>query len=183
MEQKVVKNVPVESLRLHESVGIVPEMSLEEWEELLESIKEKGIQVPVHALEDGRILDGRHRLKAAKELGIKEIDVIYHQMDDIAAIEFIRDTATKRRNLTPAQRAAVVLEAEDLCRQIVEEKRKNSLGNLKKGDKRPDLALGPSREKDSNIPDECYSTHREKDGEIPDGVPGPHREKVVKIIF
>jgi hypothetical protein len=143
VEQKVVKNVSVESLRLHESVGIVPEMSLEEWEELLESIREKGIQVPVHALEDGRVLDGRHRLKAAKELGIKEIDVIYHKMNDIEAIEFVRNTATKRRNLTPAQKAAIVLEAEDLCKKIAEAKRLNSLSNLKQGSYIPDGVQGP----------------------------------------
>ncbi|GGK33152.1 hypothetical protein GCM10010965_27480 [Caldalkalibacillus thermarum] len=142
-KEKVVKNVPVESLRLHESVGIVPEMSLEEWEELLESIREKGIQVPVHALEDGRVLDGRHRLKAAKELGIREIDVIYHDMNDIEAIEFVRNTATKRRNLTPSQKAAIVLEAEDLCKKIAEAKRLNSLSNLKQGSRIPDVAQGP----------------------------------------
>lgn len=142
-KEKVVKNVPVESLRLHESIGIVPEMSLEEWEELLESIREKGIQVPVHALEDGRVLDGRHRLKAAKELGIREIDVIYHDMNDIEAIEFVRNTATKRRNLTPSQKAAIVLEAEDLCKKIAEAKRLNSLSNLKQGSRIPDVAQGP----------------------------------------
>jgi len=49
---------------------VMPELSAEEYRALKEDIKENGILVPITVDEDGKIIDGHHRLKAAEELGI-----------------------------------------------------------------------------------------------------------------
>jgi len=49
---------------------VMPELSAEEYRALKEDIKENGILVPITVDEDGKIIDGHHRLKAAQELGI-----------------------------------------------------------------------------------------------------------------
>ena len=54
-----------------EYASMVPELSKEEYESLKQSIKENGLWVPIVVNNDGVILDGHHRYKACKELGIK----------------------------------------------------------------------------------------------------------------
>lgn len=188
METKI-QSVPVSKLVEHERVGMVPTMTDDEWNEFLESVKEKGIQVPIAALKDGRVLDGRHRLKAARELGIQTVDVIYHDFDEIGAIEFIRDTATKRRNLTAGQKAAIVLEAEDLCKKIEETSRQKQLSGLKHVNKAIVQAHGPERGRINPTLDEKAIVHvqgrerrqtRDKLGEIA-GVSGKTIDRVKKV--
>ena len=54
-----------------EYASLVPELSPEEYESLKQSIKEKGLYVPIIVNQDGIVLDGHHRFKACQELGIQ----------------------------------------------------------------------------------------------------------------
>jgi ParB/RepB/Spo0J family partition protein len=54
---------------------ILPELSEEEYQRLKSSIKENGVLSPVLVDDSYRVLDGHHRLLAAKELGISPQDV------------------------------------------------------------------------------------------------------------
>lgn len=111
--------------------ALVPEMTSSEYASFTESIKQFGIKVPIHVRSDMVLLDGRHRLRAARELGIERIDVIIHSFDKEASVAFVRDTAVERRSLTAAQRIDVVLKSEELLGTLTKTARENSLRNLK----------------------------------------------------
>jgi ParB-like chromosome segregation protein Spo0J len=49
----------------------VPKLSKNEFEELISSIKEKGLWDPIITNDKGVILDGHHRWRACKLLGIE----------------------------------------------------------------------------------------------------------------
>ncbi|MFH1605532.1 MAG: DNA methyltransferase [Pseudomonadota bacterium] len=51
---------------------VMPALSPEEYENLKNSIAEHGVQVPIEVDEQGNILDGNHRVRACRELGIKD---------------------------------------------------------------------------------------------------------------
>ena len=104
---------------------LVPEMTTDEYERFIDSVKKSGIQTPIHIRNDMTILDGRHRVKACKELGIKEIECLVHNFNKSESIEFVRDTAIERRNLSKAQRVDIVLRSEDLVSSLVKQAKVN----------------------------------------------------------
>lgn len=111
--------------------ALVPEMTSSEYASFTESIKQFGIKVPIHVRSDMVLLDGRHRLRAARELGIERIDVIIHSFDKEASVAFVRDTAVERRSLTAAQRIDVVLKSEELLGTLTKEAKERQLRGLK----------------------------------------------------
>ena len=110
---------------------MVPEMSDIEYNEFLKSIEKDGIRQPIHILLDKTILDGRHRVRACKDLNIQEIQALVHNFDEDEAIEFVRDTAIERRNITKVQRVDIILRSEDLIKSIEEEARKRMVKGKK----------------------------------------------------
>lgn len=130
--------IPVEELKEDKILSqLVPEMTVAEYERFIDSVKTSGINTPIHINNDMTILDGRHRVKACKELGIREIDCLVHNFDKTQTVNFVRDTAIERRNLTPAQRADIVLKSSDLVESIEAKARENQ-------GKRKDLTSGPA---------------------------------------
>ena len=88
----------------------------ETWEEFLESVKSEGIKVPIIVMNvNGKLylIDGLHRIKAAKELGIKRIKAIIRRgsEDDLLVENII--TARLRGRENPAQTAKVVKQLRD----------------------------------------------------------------------
>jgi len=88
----------------------------ETWEEFLESVRTEGIKVPIIVMNvNGKLylIDGLHRIKAAKELGIKRIKAIVKlgTMDDLLIENII--TARLRGRENPAQTAKVVKRLRD----------------------------------------------------------------------
>ena len=130
MNQLTKKNVSelIEDKSLSE---LVPEMTRPEYSNFIDSVKLSGIQTPIHIRTDLTILDGRHRVRACKQLGIKQIDVIVHDFDKSQSINFVRDTAIERRSLTSAQRIDIVLRSSDLIDEIVEKAKNNQHGSFK----------------------------------------------------
>ncbi|GAA2917292.1 ParB/RepB/Spo0J family partition protein [Enterococcus pseudoavium] len=104
---------------------LVPEMTTDEYEHFVDSVKKSGVQTPIHIRNDMTILDGRHRVRACKQLGIMEIECLVHNFDKSESIEFVRDTAIERRNLTPVQRADIVLRSDDLIGKIRNQAKEN----------------------------------------------------------
>jgi len=104
--------------------NLVPEMNELEYKDFLESIKKDGVRQPIHVLLDKTILDGRHRVRACKDVGITHIQALVHNLNDDEAIEFVRDTAIERRNITKVQRVDIILRSEDLIKSIEKEARK-----------------------------------------------------------
>ena len=56
-----------------EYAGLVPALSSQEYQSLKRSIKENGQYVPIIINSNNIILDGHHRFRICKELGIKPI--------------------------------------------------------------------------------------------------------------
>lgn len=75
---------------------------------LAASIKEIGLQNPVHVFVDGDdtvLVAGRHRLAAVQQLGHEWIDVIYVDLDDLDRQLWEIDENLMRAELTELQRA------------------------------------------------------------------------------
>ena len=96
----------VNSIEIHELAKLTPLMTEEDFNALKNSIKELGQLEPV-VFWQGKLIDGRHRLKALKLLGIEKI--MYTNLDPHLKYEDVRNLVIKgyemRRHLTPTQKA------------------------------------------------------------------------------
>lgn len=110
---------------------LVPEMTTHEYDDLVNSIRKQGVRQPIHILSDKTVLDGRHRVRACKEIGVKEIQALSHELTEDEAIRFVTDTAVERRNLTSAQKIDIVLRSEDLIANLKSEARERATGSFK----------------------------------------------------
>lgn len=127
-------------LRLHVQAGLVPSMCAAETGALRVDVARRGIVTPLAITKDGVVLDGRHRLQIALELELESVPARLVAPDD--EVDFMLSAALQRRQLTPSQRAALVLILTDyLARKAAAVARKNI--NLRKGD--VDVARVPHR--------------------------------------
>lgn len=78
----------------------VPSMSHMEYADLLNDIKQNGILQCLYINYGNVILDGHHRFKAEKELGIKEVEVSIPELFDISKYEYLISVALNRRQLS-----------------------------------------------------------------------------------
>jgi site-specific DNA-methyltransferase (adenine-specific) len=77
-----------------------------EWRAFLEDVRERGMLEPLRVAADGStVLDGRHRLKAAAELGLVEVPVAPAGCDVADEAAYMLRAAIHRRHLTDDQRA------------------------------------------------------------------------------
>ncbi len=112
MEEQTLR---IEKLKFDDEINeLVPEMNEDEWNNFLASVEKEGIRQPIDVNKDMTIIDGRHRVKASKELGFTELQARVHDLTRIEMLKFVRDTAVERRNLTKAQILNIVLSTDDL---------------------------------------------------------------------
>ena len=97
------------ALNCHPACAIVPEMTEQEYLELVEDIREHGQRHAIIVDEDGLILDGRHRARALEELGRPPQTIPFHG-DEEAKLALIISENVKRRHWSTKQRAAVAAE-------------------------------------------------------------------------
>ena len=90
-------------MEFHPLANVFPLMEGEEFDGLKASIKSHGVREPIVLFED-RVLDGRNRFRACKELGI-EIPAVKFSGDEPTA--FVIDKNIHRRHLTASQRAMI----------------------------------------------------------------------------
>jgi len=103
----VTETRPTKALKLHPEAEQIPPMLPDEWRAFRDDIAERGIQVPIEIMPDWTILDGRHRWRAAQELGLEEVPVrVVNSPDPIA---YMTKAAVLRRHLTTGQRAALAV--------------------------------------------------------------------------
>jgi ParB-like chromosome segregation protein Spo0J len=103
--------------KCHPACLLLPEMSEEDYRELVEDIRVHGQREMIHyAADTGDILDGRHRWRACKELGKDPWVYPFHGTEE-EQIALIISANIKRRHLTIQQRAAV---AADLAEKLAE---------------------------------------------------------------
>ena len=89
----------------HEYSGVFGDMSEDEFNDLIQSMKVNGYleQFPIVLL-NGEILDGHHRYQAAKIAGVEPKFINYDGKDPIA---FVKSANADRRHLTNNQRAQI----------------------------------------------------------------------------
>lgn len=90
---------------IHDAAAIFPGMRSIEFEALKEDIKENGQQVPISVYHN-KVVDGRHRLRACRELGI---DPQFISLEDIVGSigAYVVSMNLHRRHLTDSQRAMI----------------------------------------------------------------------------
>lgn len=98
---------PVPCPSLHPLCDAFPQMSVDEFNDLVRSIREHGFHAdqPVVFFQ-GKILDGRNRWRAASVAGVAPATRQF-EGDEAAALAFVESRNLHRRNLTPSQKAAV----------------------------------------------------------------------------
>jgi N6-adenosine-specific RNA methylase IME4 len=90
-------------------------MGRREYEQFLADVAERGLLNPIEITAAGIVLDGRHRLCAARELGLARVPVrVVAPRDEV---EHIVLAAVNRRQLTASQRAAIAVELAEYLQQ------------------------------------------------------------------
>jgi ParB-like chromosome segregation protein Spo0J/tRNA1(Val) A37 N6-methylase TrmN6 len=118
-EFKITANPDYESL--------VPKLSDQEYDRLRQSIKEKGLLVPIIVNKAGVIIDGHHRYKICQELGIDPRVLVRAFEDELEEKEIVIEVNARRRHLTDFQKAELAYELE----KIEAEKAKKRRGRKK----------------------------------------------------
>lgn len=95
-------------MKIHKAAKAIPEMLPDEYASLKADIESRGLIAPIETL-NGQLLDGRHRFRACKELGI-EPDTVEVALNGMSPAEYVWSVNGIRRHLTPSQRAAVAVE-------------------------------------------------------------------------
>jgi hypothetical protein len=105
-----IKMVSISRLKEHElQTELSPSMTEKSWKQFVAGIRDNGILQPLIATKDGSVIDGKNRLRAAKELGIAGVRVVYEDIPENDIAEYITRTKLDRDDLTKGQRACIVL--------------------------------------------------------------------------
>jgi N6-adenosine-specific RNA methylase IME4 len=129
----------IQELREHPQAALVPSMADEEYAAFLADVKGRGLLTPLEVTSEGVVLDGHHRLRAARELQLSELPVRVVTVED--EVEHMLLSALRRRNLSASQSAALAVELGSY-REEKEKARQKSRDNLRRG---PEWATLPTR--------------------------------------
>ncbi len=105
---KAVQSFDIEVLKIHPWQVNIPNMKGCDWNEFLEDIEENGVQhlVTVSTRTGERVVvDGHQRVRAAKEVGLKQIDAIVKPFQDELAEIMFMISSNKRRQLSDAEKS------------------------------------------------------------------------------
>jgi hypothetical protein len=121
-------------LAVHPKVALTPELNEEasEWAAILGMTEERGeILTPLFITPDDEVLDGRHRLKAARACKLKTVPcLVIEDEDDQARI--ILDSICARRHYTKSARAYLALPLiEEAVAEGIARRTAGGAGNLK----------------------------------------------------
>lgn len=119
---------------VHEAAALFPLLPEAELKELAEDIKAKGLIYPIVKC-DKLILDGRNRLLACEIAGVGAYFRDYKTYDSThTPTEWVLATNSKRRQLTPNQRATIAAEAVPLIKKDVEGERRRKIAEARRGE-------------------------------------------------
>lgn len=133
-------------MKCHSAATALPDMGDDEYKSLRDDIASHGLLVPIELL-DGKIIDGRHRFKACKELKIEPsfVDV---KLNGQSAAEYVWSLNGARRHLSASQRAAVAVDLLPDLKKEAKERQKRKPKSVK--GKIPEQT-GQSRDKAASI--------------------------------
>lgn len=93
-------------MQSHEYADLFPMLGEKELQELADDIRNNGQHQPILKTEDGRILDGRNRLRACEIAGVQPHFKTF-KGDDDEALRFVLSLNLTRRHLSDSQRAMI----------------------------------------------------------------------------
>lgn len=111
-----------------EYVTLIPPVSSADYERLKNSIREEGgLLIPITLNQDNVVIDGHHRLRACRELGLP---VIYNIKDftnrPLDELKFVVSVNLHRRHLDEFQRAEIGMKMEKIAKRIAAERKRVS---------------------------------------------------------
>ena len=116
----------VKDYQIHPLCALLPEMPAEEYAKLKEDIKAHGLLEPITLSADSTtVLDGRHRLRICRELGIPPR--LERFEGRCTESEYIWARGLLRRHLTDDQRAMLASKWSDAERQAAQERQKSGV--------------------------------------------------------
>lgn len=122
-----------EELRFHPAAELFPAMDEQGFEALVEDIRENKLLDPI-TVHQGCVLDGRHRYRACKELGI---EATFEQWDGESGTPeaFVISRNLHRRHLNESQRAMIagklaMLSKGDVASQRIKKTEENTEGEI-----------------------------------------------------
>mgnify|MGYP000598567679 CR=1 FL=1 len=130
-------------LKFHPVAAIFPMMESIEFESLKADIQKHGQLEPIY-IHDDKIIDGRNRYLACRELGIEPKIREWEPVNGAELVDFVISLNLQRRHLTASQKALVAV---DSLPFYEEKAHKRKLSALKSGNNAPDWALIPERER------------------------------------
>jgi phage N-6-adenine-methyltransferase len=89
---------------------VMPDLSDEEFAELKTDIAARGVMIPVEYDEDGEVLDGHHRIKVCRELGIDWPKITRFGLDEAGKRLHARKLNLARRHLNQAAKRSLIEE-------------------------------------------------------------------------
>ena len=99
----------LEDYKTHDLAELMPSMGDDEYNGLIDSIHRQGLLVPI-TIYEGKILDGRHRYRAAKEVKYRFSAKDFVQLPPgIDPEQFVLSTNGPRRNLNREQKKELVV--------------------------------------------------------------------------
>jgi ParB-like chromosome segregation protein Spo0J len=101
-------------LAVHPIAELIPSMTAEEFDQLVDSVKADGLLHDIILSKDGTIiLDGRHRYLACIEAGVEPtFRTLDHDLSEAEIPRFVVVENVHRRNLTVGQKAMIAAEIE-----------------------------------------------------------------------
>ncbi len=107
VDEESIKKLPIEKI-VPGKYELRTKITLSSLQELIDSIKEKGIVEPIIVRPSGEnfeVICGHRRFYAAKEAGLKEIPCIVKEIDDKEALEIAIVENLQREDLNPVEKA------------------------------------------------------------------------------
>ena len=144
---------------IHPAALLFPMLPENELQELADDIKAKGLLKPILTL-DGKILDGRNRLKACEMAGV-EPRFDKADLNGSYAAEFVVSMNIRRRHLDVGQRTAIGVDMLPLLQEEAEQRRREGerRGGLTAGNGRP--SSSPPHAADSYNPHKVQGEARQ----------------------
>lgn len=130
----------MKNYEVHPAADLFPLMSGDEFKGLVNDIRDNGQREPA-TFWNGKLIDGRNRANACKELGV-ELDAC--ELDpETDPVKWVVSHNLHRRHLSASQKSQVALKLKKL---LEPEAKETSKANLKRGPRKPDKETLPHRE-------------------------------------
>lgn len=132
--------VAVADLKTHSACDFLPFLERSYATVLMSMEKTGGVLFPLAVAMDGRVLDGRYRLQAAKQLGIEFLPVLTIDFQGDDAVSWVFEVKDAREHMSEAERAflAVQFQRRRKGQHIKVKVAKMNLARTSKAAKQPD---------------------------------------------